>query len=231
MSKNPEDWVIADLETVYIPGQQHVTTLEVELASIDSILARRPALDIYKTRAAKIERAISVAKESDQLRSELIKVQEAKEKEFSSFAFDLKDEVAYRSVIEKDRNQLREELEKARTEKTEMERDHRFALNTANCKFSNEKVLRTQDNKECNRLFDENGRLHEILDQEVKHDRDQVCLIQTLRARVKALEGCLQNLSIDGCEYGDNCPTFGSKHYQCRPCQMLEVLNKDKEGK
>lgn len=51
--------------------RKRVASLEAELGHIDQVLARRPALDGEATRAAKIEKAISVAKEADGLRAML----------------------------------------------------------------------------------------------------------------------------------------------------------------
>lgn len=48
--------------------------LRAELSWIDSVLARRPALD-KPTRAANIERAINVAKQADALKAEVAKLQ------------------------------------------------------------------------------------------------------------------------------------------------------------
>lgn len=48
--------------------------------------------------------------------------------------------------------------------------------------------------------------------------------VQRLTAEVERLRSVLEDLSCDGCEYGDNCPTFGSNHYQCIPCKCKAAL-------
>lgn len=47
--------------------------------------------------------------------------------------------------------------------------------------------------------------------------------LERLAAEVERLRGVLVDLSCDGCEYGDNCPSNAS-HYVCRPCQMQRAL-------
>ena len=39
----------------------------------------------------------------------------------------------------------------------------------------------------------------------------------------KILRGVLEDLSCDGCEYGDNCPP-GANHYVCSACHMTRAL-------
>jgi hypothetical protein len=40
----------------------------------------------------------------------------------------------------------------------------------------------------------------------------------------------LEDLSCDGCEYGDNCPPFGTNHGQCMPCKCREALDRTRRG-
>jgi hypothetical protein len=37
----------------------------------------------------------------------------------------------------------------------------------------------------------------------------------------------VQELADEDCSYGDNCPTFGSRHGKCKYCRAREVLNHD----
>lgn len=45
-----------------------------------------------------------------------------------------------------------------------------------------------------------------------------------LKTRVEELEKFLRDLSCDGCAYGDDCPTHGSRHYTCIPCKCRAEL-------
>ena len=48
--------------------------------------------------------------------------------------------------------------------------------------------------------------------------------LEALCDRVEDLEAALRDLSVDGCTYGDNCPTFGSRHGTCTACFARAAL-------
>lgn len=56
--------------------------------------------------------------------------------------------------------------------------------------------------------------------QEGKPDR----IADLLEEAATALE-FVQDLADESCEYGDNCPTFGSRHGTCLNCKAREALN------
>ena len=45
-----------------------------------------------------------------------------------------------------------------------------------------------------------------------------------LFADYQALRAFIQETADEECEYKDNCPPFGTRHYQCRPCKAREIL-------
>jgi len=51
--------------------------------------------------------------------------------------------------------------------------------------------------------------------------------IAKLEKRVIELEKFLEDISCDGCKYGDNCPPFaGTRHGTCIPCRCRKLLEK-----
>lgn len=58
--------------------------------------------------------------------------------------------------------------------------------------------------------------------QEGKPDR----IADLLEEAATALE-FIQELASEECSYGDNCPTFGSRHGQCVRCKAKRALNND----
>lgn len=43
---------------------------------------------------------------------------------------------------------------------------------------------------------------------------------------LKSVEQYLRDLACDGCEYGDGCPTFGTRHLECRSCKLLRMAER-----
>lgn len=56
---------------------------------------------------------------------------------------------------------------------------------------------------------------------------DEMRANKELRAEVERLRDVLKDLAEGDCAYGDNCPTFGSRHGQCYVCKARAPL----EGK
>lgn len=56
--------------------------------------------------------------------------------------------------------------------------------------------------------------------QEGKPDR----IADLLEEAAEALD-FVQELADEDCAYGDNCPTFGSRHGRCLRCKAVSVLN------
>lgn len=46
-----------------------------------------------------------------------------------------------------------------------------------------------------------------------------------LETQVKDLKQFVTELAEDDCSYGDNCPTFGSRHGQCLSCKARKTLS------
>lgn len=42
---------------------------------------------------------------------------------------------------------------------------------------------------------------------------------------------CLEDIAEGDCHYGDNCPTFGSRHGQCISCKARKALEEIRELK
>lgn len=64
-----------------------------------------------------------------------------------------------------------------------------------------------------------------------KGDEDPSALVDLFVTREAAREDELawlravaEDLSCDGCTYGDDCPTFGSSHGRCTPCKLRAAL-------
>jgi len=60
--------------------------------------------------------------------------------------------------------------------------------------------------------------------QEGKPDR----IADLLEEAATALD-FVQELADEDCNYGDNCPIFGSRHGRCIRCRAVEVLNRSKK--
>lgn len=43
-------------------------------------------------------------------------------------------------------------------------------------------------------------------------------------AQICTLTDFAKDIADEGCFYGDNCPTFGTRHGTCRPCKARSVL-------
>lgn len=55
----------------------------------------------------------------------------------------------------------------------------------------------------------------------IAHSRED---IPSLIAEVRRLRAFIEELTVDGCSYGDGCPVFGSNHYRCLACRAKEAL-------
>jgi hypothetical protein len=51
-----------------------------------------------------------------------------------------------------------------------------------------------------------------------------------LRAALETLRSFASDMAEGDCEYGDNCPTFGTRHGSCDPCRARAALDAVKKG-
>jgi hypothetical protein len=49
-----------------------------------------------------------------------------------------------------------------------------------------------------------------------------------LRAALETLRSFASDMAEGDCEYGDNCPTFGTRHGSCDPCRARAALDATK---
>ena len=50
--------------------------------------------------------------------------------------------------------------------------------------------------------------------------------VEDMAKALSDMEAGLEAIAEHDCDYGDNCPTFGTTHYQCIPCVAREWLKK-----
>ncbi len=56
---------------------------------------------------------------------------------------------------------------------------------------------------------------------ESEHESCPVCKIQAENERLRDF---VEGFADEPCEYGDNCPAFGSRHGQCDNCKAKQSL-------
>jgi len=49
-------------------------------------------------------------------------------------------------------------------------------------------------------------------------------MLDAVDKKVDRLEQFAKDMAEDDCAYGDNCPTFGTRHGQCDGCKARETL-------
>lgn len=42
--------------------------------------------------------------------------------------------------------------------------------------------------------------------------------------------GFVREMAEDNCQYGDNCPNLGSRHYTCKPCKARQAIKQSEEA-
>ena len=64
---------------------------------------------------------------------------------------------------------------------------------------------------------------------QVEADATLAAALAETRAELEAAREALEGIAEGDCEYGDNCPEFGSRHYQCTSCKAREALDATRE--
>ena len=72
------------------------------------------------------------------------------------------------------------------------------------------------------RLSDE--RLREIIDPGTGMSTDEEVALATEVRALRECERFAENMAEHDCAYGDNCPTFGSRHGRCTGCAARAAL-------